>query len=91
MELKRRGWSVSIGQMPNAEIDFIAQRRNEKMYIQVCYLLANKGIVEREFGPLMAIKDNYPKLILSMDPLFTNNREGIVRRNLMEFLLDEGW
>ena len=91
MELKRRGWSVFIGQMPNAEIDFIAQRRNEKMYIQVCYLLANKGIVEREFGPLKAIKDNYPKFVLSIDSLKANNREGIISRNLVEFLLDEGW
>ena len=91
MELKRRGWNVFIGQMSNAEIDFIARRRNEKMYIQVCYLLANKEIVEREFSPLMAIKDNYPKYVLSMDTLKANNQEGIIRMNLVEFLLDEEW
>ena len=91
MELKRRGWNVFVGQMEHSEIDFIAQRRNEKMYIQVCYLLANKGIVEREFSPLKAIKDNYPKLVLSMDHLWDYNHEGILRKNLIEFLLDEKW
>ena len=91
MELKRRGWSVFVGQMDRTEVDFIAQRRNDKMYIQVCYLLANKGIVESEFGPLKTIKDNYPKLVLSMDTLWDYNREGIIRKNLAEFLLDGGW
>jgi len=91
MELKRRGWNVYVGKIEHTEVDFIAQRRNEKMYIQVCYLLANKGIVEREFSPLEAIKDNYLKLVLSMDSLMDYNREGILRKNLVEFLLDDRW
>jgi predicted AAA+ superfamily ATPase len=91
MELKRRGWNACVGQMKHTEVDFIAQRQNEKMYIQVCYLLSGKETVEREFGALEGIKDNYPKIVLSMDPLWDYNRGGILRKNLVEFILDEKW
>jgi predicted AAA+ superfamily ATPase len=91
MELKRRGWNVFTGQMDRTEVDFIAQRRNEKMYIQVCYLLAGKEVIDREFKPLAGIKDNYPKIVLSMDPIGEYNRDGIMRKSLPEFLLDSRW
>ncbi|MDR3171090.1 MAG: ATP-binding protein [Treponema sp.] len=88
MELKRRGFQVYIGQQDHREVDFIAIRREEKLYIQVAYLLADASVVEREFGPLMAIPDHYPKLVLSLDPIWGYNKEGIIRKNLIDFLLN---
>jgi predicted AAA+ superfamily ATPase len=88
MELLRRGYSVSVGKVENREIDFVAQKGAERMYIQVCYLLASKETVEREFGALLAVQDNYPKLVLSMDPV-RQSRDGIEHRSVEEFLLGE--
>lgn len=87
LELKRRGYTVHIGKLDTLEIDFIATRANEKIYIQVAYLLANEETVQREFKPLLQIKDNYPKYVLSMDTLFGSDHEGIRRLNLIDFLL----
>ena len=87
LELLRRGYSVSIGKWDNLEIDFVAERDNEKMYLQVAYLLADGKTVEREAKPLRAISDNYPKYILSMDELFGSDIDGIKRVNLIEWLL----
>jgi predicted AAA+ superfamily ATPase len=89
LELKRRGFQVHIGQLDQKEVDFIATRREEKLYIQVCYLLADPATAEREFGPLQEIRDHYPKLVLSMDPIWNYAREGIQRRSLVEWLLGE--
>jgi predicted AAA+ superfamily ATPase len=87
MELLRRGFNVYIGQLLQKEIDFIATRGDEKYYIQVCYLLADDTVVEREFSPLREIRDNYPKLVLSMDPIWNYNKDGIERRNIVDWLL----
>jgi predicted AAA+ superfamily ATPase len=87
MELKRRGYAVHIGQLNKKEVDFIATRREEKLYIQVCYLLASNETVDREFGPLLEIQDQYPKLVLSLDKVWQYNRDGIVRKNVIDFLL----
>jgi len=89
IELKRRGYRVSIGKLGEAEIDFIATRDKEKHYYQVAYLLASEDTIKREFGVLAALPDNYPKTVLSMDPLGPDNREGIAWNNLIEFLM--GW
>ncbi|GHV02255.1 ATPase [Spirochaetia bacterium] len=90
MELKRRGFTVSIGKFNQMEVDFIAEYREQKAYIQVCYLLADSAVVEREFAPLLGIHDNYPKFVLSLDTLWDYNKEGVQRRNLIDFLLDKG-
>jgi predicted AAA+ superfamily ATPase len=87
MELKRRGFQVYIGQLRQKEIDFVATRREKKYYIQVCYLLADQAVVEREFSPLREIRDNYPKLVLSMDLLWDYNQEGIQRKHIVDWLL----
>ncbi|MDG1242076.1 MAG: ATP-binding protein [Opitutae bacterium] len=89
LELKRRGYSVSIGKLGDREVDFIATRQNEKIYIQVAYLLASPETIEREFGVLKSIPDNYPKYVLSLDTLFGENFDGIQRINLIDFLLSE--
>ena len=87
LELLRRGYSVSIGKLGDAEIDFIATRADEKIYIQVAYLLASEKTILREFTPLLKIADNYPKYVLSMDELFGGDYEGIKRMNIVDFLL----
>jgi len=89
LELRRRGYTVHIGKLDTHEIDFIATRANEKIYLQVAYLLASEETIQREFKPLLQIQDNYPKYVLSMDTLFGNDYEGIQRLNLIDFLLQK--
>ncbi|GHV43051.1 hypothetical protein AGMMS49546_23530 [Spirochaetia bacterium] len=88
MELKRRGFRVHIGQLEKKEIDFIAERRGEKLYIQVCYILSDPEVADREFGPLLEIRDQYPKLVLSLDQVWDYNRDGVLRKNLPQWLLN---
>lgn len=86
LELRRRGYTVYIGKLGLYEVDFVATREKEKLYVQVAYLLATPEVIEREFSVLRAIPDNYPKLVLSMDTAFGEDIEGVQRRNLAEFL-----
>lgn len=88
LELIRRGYTISTGKFDDLEVDFVAQRNNEIIYIQVTYLLASKEVEEREFKPLEKINDNYPKIVLSMDTLWGNDGNGIIRKNIIDFLLE---
>jgi len=87
LELKRRGYNITIGKLYNTEIDFIAKKEDKIKYIQVCYILASKEVVDREFKPLLRIKDNYSKYVLSMDKVFGKDHKGIKRINIIDFLL----
>ncbi|HBM17580.1 MAG TPA: ATPase [Lentisphaeria bacterium] len=88
LELLRRGYSVNVGVLVDKEIDFIATKQNKKIYIQVAYILGSDKTVEREFSPLLDIDDNYPKYVLSMDDnIWGNDYKGIIRLNLIDFLL----
>ena len=87
-ELLNRGYEVYIGILKNAEIDFIAQKGNEKIYLQVCYLLASDETVAREFGVYNSVKDNYPKYVLSLDK-FDFSQNGIIHKNLIDWLLEK--
>lgn len=89
IELKKRAYSVSIGKIGDMEIDFIASRGNEKIYIQVAYLIPDAATREREFRPLRLLADNHPKYVLTMDPAPAGNDEGIHRMYLPDWLLDE--
>ena len=89
IELKKRGYKIYIGQVDGAEIDMIVERNGRKAYLQVAYLLASETTIEREFGSLMAIKDNYPKYVLSMDKFFEKDYQGIIHLNIIDFLLNE--
>ena len=89
LELMRRGYRVSIGKFGDTEVDFIATRSEEKIYIQVSYLLASEKTIKREFSPLLKIADNYPKYVLSMDEIFGGDYEGVKRMNIIDFLLEE--
>ncbi len=86
MELLRRGYNVTVGSINGKEIDFVAERRNEKMYIQVTYVMSSEETTNREFEPLMLIKDNYPKFVISMLDEIDMSREGIRHINVREFL-----
>jgi hypothetical protein len=90
MELLCRGYNVTIGKAGDKEIDFIAEKAEEKLYIQVAYLLPTEDTINREFGVYKSIKDNYPKYVLSMDE-FDLSRNGVKHCNLREFLLLEQW
>lgn len=86
MELLRRDYEVYVGKLNGYEVDFICKKGKEKLYIQVCYLLSSSETIEREFKPLQKIKDNYEKLVLSMDN-FDFSKEGIKHQNIVDFLL----
>ena len=71
------------------EVDFVAIRREEKIYVQVTYQLGLQATIDREFAPLLAIDDHYPKYVVSMDDLWQDNIEGVKHRHIADFLLDE--
>lgn len=86
-ELKRRGFDVYIGKNADKEIDFVATSRNDKIYIQVCKELPKES--DREIENLMEIKDNYPKLVVTLDDYACGNINGIKIVHLVDFLLNE--
>lgn len=87
-ELVSRGYDVKVGNLEKAEIDFIAVRFKEKIYIQVAYLLADDKVIDREFGAYKGIEDNYPKYVLSMDK-YDFSQDGIIHKNVIDWLLEE--
>ncbi|MBQ4418053.1 MAG: ATP-binding protein [Synergistaceae bacterium] len=90
LELLRRGYKVTVGRNGEKEIDFIASKNGEKIYLQVCYLLAEASTIEREFGAYRGIPDNYPKYVLSLDEV-NMSRDGIKHFNIRDFLLKDEW
>ncbi|MBQ9181280.1 MAG: ATP-binding protein [Bacilli bacterium] len=91
LELKRRGYDVYIGKIDNYEVDFVALNNDGRMYIQVCETLKdnNNQILQRELRSLRKIDDNYTKIILTNDIIPLSNEEGIIVRNVLDWLLDE--
>ena len=87
MELLRRGYKITVGKIGDKEIDFVCTYKNDKIYVQVTYLLASEETIEREFGVLEQIPDNYPKYVVSMDEI-DFSRNGIKHMNIREFLLN---
>lgn len=88
MELLRRGYDVYVGKFDSSEIDFVAVRRDEKIYIQICESVKREETEKREYGNLLSIADNYPKYVLRMDEMAGGNYEGIRTMHVMDFLLD---
>lgn len=86
IELCRRGYQVFVGKADAMEVGFVAKKKAEKVYVQVTYLLASEETVEREFGVLEKIPDNYPKYVVSMDEI-DRGRNGIKHMNIRNFLL----
>jgi predicted AAA+ superfamily ATPase len=88
LHLHKQGYEIFVGKFDEKEVDFIAIRGKEKLYIQVAYLLAEPTTIEREFSPLEAIDDNFPKMVLSMDPI-NRSRNGIIHMNILDYLLTD--
>lgn len=87
LELRRRGYEVYVGKLGTKEIDFVAEKQGESIYVQVAYLLIDKKTQEREFGNLLQIEDNFPKFVVSMDEV-DMSQKGIIHMNIKEFLLN---
>ena len=90
IELKRRGYKVFIGKVGDLEVDFIAEKADQKCYFQVCYLLESEATIDREYRALEMIEDNYPKFVISMDTI-RRSRNGITNINITDFLLSNNW
>lgn len=88
LELKHRGWTVAVGRIGEFEVDFVATRADEKIYIQVAYLLPDKRTLDRELRPLQAIGDNFPKYLLTLDALDRGQHDGIIRMPIEQFLIE---
>ncbi len=86
-ELKRKGYEVYIGKNETKEIDFVAVRRDERLYVQVCRSLPQKS--DREVANLLAVKDHYPKYVVTLDEFAGGNIDGVKIVHLMDFLLME--
>ena len=87
VELLREGYDVTVGKIGDFEIDFVAKKHKSKVYIQVTYSLSSDETIEREFRPLLKVKDNYPKYVISTDK-FDFSQEGIIHQNLIDFLVN---
>ena len=88
MELLRRGYDVAIGKVGNAEIDFIATKADEKIYVQVTESMESETVRARELAPLQGIADNYEKIVLSLHPGLETSYDGIKSIDLIEWLLE---
>lgn len=85
-ELIARGYKVYVGKTYNGEVDFIAEKADERFYVQAAYYLTDENVIQREFGAYNKIRDNYPKYVISMDK-HTLNHKGIIHMNLIDWLL----
>ena len=86
LSLRRGGWKVNVGKFDNLEIDFVAEKAGEVKYIQVAYSVADEKVAEREFGNLEKIKDDYEKIVLSLDDVSFGNRNGIKHLEIWKWL-----
>jgi len=87
LHLQIAGYKVTVGKLNNKEIDFVCEKQNERLYIQVAYLITEENR-EREFGNLLAISDNCPKIVISMDEIIDKGEyKGIKQINIKDFLI----
>ena len=91
LELLRRGYDVYVGKIDEYEVDFVALNSNGRIYVQVCETLkdSENKILTRELNSLEKISDNYEKIILTLDKMPISNENGIIVRNVLEWLIDE--
>ena len=87
LELCRRGYTVNVGKTSDGEIDFVAVRQNEKIYVQVTQEINSEKTEKREYERLLEIHDNYPKYVLTTDEFAGGNYEGIKTMHIADFLL----
>ncbi len=86
MHLRTSGYTVTVGQLGTKEIDFVCEKRGDRLYVQVAYLIPDEKAREREFGNLLQIRDNYPKFAISMDKMMVGGEKGIQHLHIMQFL-----
>lgn len=91
MELLRRGYNITVGNIAGKEVDFVAEHREKKLYVQVTYVMADEKTREREFASLLSIPDNYPKYVVSMLDDADFSRDGIIHKNIRTFLRAEDY
>lgn len=90
LELLRRGYKVYVGKINTIEVDFIAEKNDERIYFQVCETMIGEETRERELKPLKMIKDSFEKIVLSMDEVFLgSNEDGIKHKNIIEWLINK--
>lgn len=89
LELLRRGYQVYIGKLDTREIDFVADKQGNRIYIQVAYKLESPQTIEREYSPLWAISDHYPKFVVSMDEFWNDPMNGVRHLYISDFLLSD--
>ena len=87
LELLRRDFRVYVGKLGDREVDFVAEKPAKKIYIQVTETMMGEAVRERELRPLKSIRDNYEKIVLSMDKTYITDHEGILYQNIIDFLL----
>ncbi len=90
-ELCSRGYSVYVGKLDTKEIDFVAIKADQKLYIQATTEIKSTGTEKREYENLLSIQDNYPKYVLRLDEFASGNHEGVLTMNIMDFLLSDQW
>lgn len=86
MHLRVSGYTVTVGQMGARQIDFVSEKKGERLYVQVAYLIPDKKTWDREFGNLLRISDNYPKFVVSMDRMIEGGEKGIRHMHITQFL-----
>ncbi|MBD9123304.1 MAG: ATP-binding protein [Lachnospiraceae bacterium] len=87
LELCRRGYTVTIGKMPDGVVDFVAQKQNDRLYVQVTQEIKSEKTEKREYERLLEIRDNYPKYVLRTDEFAGGNYQGIKSMHIADFLL----
>ena len=89
LHLKILGYKPYIGKLGDREIDFVAEKDGNRIYIQVCYLISDDTVKEREFGNLLKINDQFPKYVISLDEYAPDQLEGVRHLHLREFLMKD--
>lgn len=87
MHLKTAGYEVSVGQIGKWEVDFVCEKAGNRLYVQVAYMIADEKVRDREFGNLLKLPDNFPKMVVSMDEVTGGNYQGIDHVHIEDFLL----
>ena len=91
LHLRRNDYTAYVGQLPNKEIDFMAEKNGNRMYVQVAYMLVDQSTINREFGNLESITDQYPKYVVTMDEFWKDSIEGVQHLYITDFLMKEVW
>jgi len=87
LHLKRSGYEITVGRIGEKEIDFACEKKGERLYVQVAYMITDQRIHDREFGNLLKIKDNFTKIVVSMDEMTGGTFKGIKHVNIRDFLI----